>query len=78
MAPKGSCVSGWPIGSGTIRRCGLVGVGVSLLEEVYHCEGRLEVVYAQAIPSGVHSPHLWPTDQDVVVLSTCLGHGISL
>jgi hypothetical protein len=25
-------------GSGTIRRCGLVGVGVALLEEVYHCE----------------------------------------
>ena len=28
-------------GSGTIRRCGLVGVGVALLEEVCHCGGRL-------------------------------------
>jgi hypothetical protein len=28
-------------GSGTIRRCGLVGVGVALLEEVCHCEGGL-------------------------------------
>ena len=28
-------------GSGTIRRRGLVGVGVVLLEEVCHCGGRL-------------------------------------
>ena len=27
--------------SGTIRRCGLVEVGVALLEEVYHCGGGL-------------------------------------
>jgi hypothetical protein len=26
-------------GSGTIRRCGLLGVGVALLEEVCHCRG---------------------------------------
>ena len=26
-------------GSGTIRRCGLVGVGVALLVEVCHCQG---------------------------------------
>jgi hypothetical protein len=26
-------------GSGTIRKCGLVGVGVVLLEEVCHCGG---------------------------------------
>jgi hypothetical protein len=26
-------------GSGTIRRCDLVGVGVALLEEVCHCVG---------------------------------------
>ena len=25
------------IGSGTIRRCGFVGVGMALLEEVRHC-----------------------------------------
>ena len=25
-----------PVGSGTIRRCGLVGIGVALLEEVCH------------------------------------------
>ena len=28
-------------GSGTSRRCGLVRVGVTLLEEVYHCGGGL-------------------------------------
>ena len=27
--------------SGTIRRCGLVGVDVALLEEVCHCRGEL-------------------------------------
>jgi len=26
-------------GTGTVRRCGLVGVGVALLEEVCHCGG---------------------------------------
>lgn len=28
------CLNAWPIGSGTIRRCGPVGVGVALLKEV--------------------------------------------
>jgi hypothetical protein len=28
------CLNAWPIGSGTIRRYGLVGEGVTLLEEV--------------------------------------------
>ena len=31
------CLNAWPIGSGTIRRCGLVGVGVALMEKVCHC-----------------------------------------
>jgi hypothetical protein len=31
----------WPMGNGTIRRCGLVGIGVALLEETCHCTGRL-------------------------------------
>ena len=26
-------------GNGAIKRCGFVGVGVALLEEVCHCEG---------------------------------------
>ena len=35
------CLNVWPIGRGRIRRCGLVGVGVALLEEVYHSGGGL-------------------------------------
>jgi hypothetical protein len=31
----------WPIESDTIRRCGLVGIGVALLKEVSHCGGGL-------------------------------------
>ena len=30
-----------PIGSGTIRTCGFVEVGMALLEEVCHCGGGL-------------------------------------
>jgi hypothetical protein len=33
------CLNSWPTGNGTIRRCGLGGVGVALLEEVCHCGG---------------------------------------
>jgi hypothetical protein len=31
------CLNAWPIRNGTIRKCGLVGVGVAWLEEVWHC-----------------------------------------
>ena len=31
----------WPMGSGIIRRCGLVEIGVALLEEVCYHVGRL-------------------------------------
>ena len=31
----------WPMGSGTVRRYGLVGGGLALLEEVHQCEGGL-------------------------------------
>ena len=31
----------WPMGSGTIRRRGLVGVGVVCLKEMCHCVGGL-------------------------------------
>jgi hypothetical protein len=33
------CLNAWPIGSGTIRKCSLVRVGVALLEEVCHGGG---------------------------------------
>jgi hypothetical protein len=35
------CLNSWPIESGTIRRYGLVGVGVALLEKACHCGGRI-------------------------------------
>ena len=35
------CMNAWPMRSDTVRRCGLVGVGVVLLEEVYYCEWAL-------------------------------------
>ena len=31
----------WPMGSGTIRKCSIVGVGLGLLEEVSHCRSEL-------------------------------------
>jgi hypothetical protein len=46
------CVNAWPLGSDTIRRCGL-GVGVALLEEVCHCEGTLEVIYKSCLGHSV-------------------------
>jgi hypothetical protein len=33
-------LNGWPIESDTIRRYGLIGIDVMLLEEVYHYGGR--------------------------------------
>ena len=35
------CLNAWPMGSGTIRRCGLIGGGMTFLEEVCHCRGRV-------------------------------------
>ena len=58
-------------GNGTIRRCGLVGVGVVLLEEVCHCGVGFEVSYAQDTPSvSVH--FLLPMDRDTLTLGTYL------
>ena len=31
----------WPMESGAVRRCGLVGIGVALLEVLCHCVGGL-------------------------------------
>ena len=57
-------------GSGTIRRCGFVGVGVALLKEVCHYESRLYgLIYAQIIPSEIDH-FLLPLDQDVEFSST--------
>ena len=58
------CLNVWLIGSVTIRRCGLVGLGVVLLEEVCHCGGRLcSLIYAKVCLMTVS--YLLPSDQDV-------------
>ena len=61
------CLNAWPIGSGTIRKCCLAGVGVALLEKVS--------LWRQALRSQVLSLGLmWhslplPADQDVELLA---------
>jgi len=42
-----TCLNARPIRSGTIRRQGIVGIGVALLEEVCHCGAGCEVLGAQ-------------------------------
>ena len=37
------------MGSGTIRRYGLIGIGVALLEDMCHCGGGLLGSYAEAL-----------------------------
>ena len=37
--------------SGTIKKCGPVGVGMALLEEVCYCGSVLQVSYVQAMPN---------------------------
>jgi hypothetical protein len=53
--------------SGTIRRCGLVGIGVDLLEEVYHCGKSFETLLLAAWKSVSSFGSL---DQDVELLAT--------
>jgi hypothetical protein len=35
------CLNAWPMGSGTIKMCGLLEVGVALLKGMCHCGERL-------------------------------------
>jgi hypothetical protein len=58
------CLNAWPIASGTIKRNGLVGVGVALLEEVGRYGAGFWVSYTQTTPSVAHNVlHL--ADKDV-------------
>jgi hypothetical protein len=57
------CLNACPIGSGTIRMCGL-GVGVVLLEKVVTVGVGFEVSCAQAMPSVTHSLLFLPLGQD--------------
>lgn len=50
-------LNAWPIGHCSSGRCGLVEVGVAMLEQVYHCGPGMEVSYAQAMTSVGPSSH---------------------
>jgi hypothetical protein len=51
------------MGSGTIRKCGLIEGGVALLEEVCHCGVGFEVLCLS--PAQGRRVFRWPSDQDV-------------
>ena len=66
------CSNAWLVGSGTIRRCGLVGVGVPLLEEICHCGGRLQgLIFVQAMLS-VKQSLLVPAGLSALSPAPCL------
>ena len=64
------CLNAWPMGSCTIRRTGVVGVGVALLEEV---NGGLRfplLCLGSAQCNADDSGLLLPEDQDVELLAS--------
>jgi hypothetical protein len=66
MAPTDPCVPCLSIGSGSVRRCGFVGVGVTCWRKCVTVGAGFEVFYAPVIFS--HCPLLLPANQ-VVELS---------
>jgi hypothetical protein len=64
VAAGGSLNMLGPMGSGTIRKCGLVGIGVALLEEVCHCVGRFwGLLVLKLHPEQKAVPSWLPLDQ---------------
>ena len=61
----------WPIGSGTIRRCGLLGVDAASLEEVCHWGMGFKVSGAQARLS-VSLPAVSDVELSAPSLAPCL------
>ena len=59
------CLNACHIGSGTIRRCDLIGVGMALLEKICPCGVGFELLYAQAKPSVARSLPLLPESQEL-------------
>lgn len=47
------CLNAWPIGSGAIRRCDLVGAGVAFLEEVCHFQASKAPVSSLPVAWGI-------------------------
>lgn len=66
----------WPKGSGTIRMCGLVVVGVALLEEVHHCWGGLwsPIFKLHSVQRVIQLP----LDQDSLLLQHCISRQVVL
>ena len=60
----------------SIRKCGLVGVGVTLLKDVCHWEVEFEVLDDQARPVAL-SNLLLPTDPDVELTAPSLAPRLS-
>ena len=52
------CLNAWLMYSSTIRKYGLVGIGVALLEKVCHWGAGFEISYAQGMPNVEHSLYL--------------------
>ena len=69
------------IGIGTIRRCGLVGIGMAFLEDVYYSGDRLRALFCLSYTQCGHSFFLLPIDQDAEFLAPpaqCLPAGAML
>ena len=60
------CLNAWPIGSGAVRRCDLVGKAMALMMEVCHCGGRPgSLICSKPCPVWDTVPFLLPVDQDI-------------
>ena len=62
MGPTDSCVSMVAIGSGTIRRCGLVGRSMSL------CRWTLRSLCPSSVQCGTRVSFFLPSEQDIELL----------
>jgi hypothetical protein len=56
VPPRLMYLNAWPIGSSTIRRCGLVGVGIAFVGESVSLGEGFEVSCAQVMPSVSQTP----------------------
>jgi hypothetical protein len=61
------CLNAWPMGSGTIRRCGLIGGGVALLAKYVTVRQGFEVIYMLKLwPVWITVVSSWlPSEHDV-------------
>ena len=72
-----ACLNAWPIGSGTIRRCGLIGQVWDCWRKCVTMGAGFQVSYAQAMPSVAYSL-LLPVDQSTQTPQLFLQHHVCL